>query len=452
MSNRSGKSILNRTASEIITKALRKGRIIPVRQPVSPTDLQTGLDALNDFMAFLRSEGWNLWKQKEIILFLEKSKQKYFLGPDGDRATCEDDLIATTVLTSTPANETSIELTSVEGLTGADNILGFNPTASTAGWTTNNATLSSIGPNELQVETTVANGYAQFQKIDTVTDRTYIFQVNLTDTSTTALIEIFSGNSNTLLASGNFAASGSEFEANITFSSLEDSVILRITPTGAGVGETVDWNSVKLLDTTTGEQLGFKVNDSLREWNVVTRLGPGANTVQLLNTTQNESSSGQSVFAYKTGIERPLKLRNYRARDKIDNNDIPVRTWTREQYFRNTIKDSEGLPTKAYFNPTLDDAELYIWQVASDVDQNLRFTANLPIQLVFENIDTPDFPDEWTNLLVWNLAAEIGPEYGVPDNRQAVNQAKADRYLDSVLGWDEEQGSLHAVPNQTGRA
>ena len=58
----SGVNILSKSAADIVTSALRRARIIPVRQPVSSIDLETGIEALNNMVAELRAQGWHLWK------------------------------------------------------------------------------------------------------------------------------------------------------------------------------------------------------------------------------------------------------------------------------------------------------------------------------------------------------------------------------------------------------
>ena len=104
-------TVLNRTASDIVTSALRKARIIPVRQQVSSIDMQIGIDALNGFVAALRADGWHMWKSEEYLLFLEKGKTDYFIGQSGDHCTFLDDFIQTTLLSATVPLSNTIDIT-----------------------------------------------------------------------------------------------------------------------------------------------------------------------------------------------------------------------------------------------------------------------------------------------------------------------------------------------------
>jgi hypothetical protein len=55
--------------------------------------------------------------------------------------------------------------------------------------------------------------------------------------------------------------------------------------------------------------------------------------------------------------------------------------------------------------------------------------------------DQPDFPVEWFNCLVWNLAKEIMLEYDVPVQRAQMIQIRAKETFDLVSGFDREPES-----------
>jgi hypothetical protein len=55
--------------------------------------------------------------------------------------------------------------------------------------------------------------------------------------------------------------------------------------------------------------------------------------------------------------------------------------------------------------------------------------------------DTPDFPTEWMNTLVWNLADQLAIEYSVPANHRQEIAARAKMYQDDLNDWDIEATS-----------
>jgi len=439
----SGVNILTRSASDIVTSALRRARIIPVRQPVSSIDLQTGIDALNNMVAELRAQGWHLWKQDEYVLFLDQGKTDYKIGPTGDRAVLFDDLLQTTLTAATVVAATTITVASTTGFTGANNLLSTNPTTSTSGWVSVNAVPTSDGTT-LTITNSVVNGYSEFS-VDTTSGVEYFFEVDVTETTGQVTLEVYSGLSVTLITSQAVTANGTQI---VTFTATEASTRLRfVNDNIAGVTAV---SNFLFKQINTGETVGFRVSAALREWKTVRRV-ISSTVLELSTAVANVAAISETVLAFKTLPPRPSKNRNYRSKNVLFNDEIPINTWARSQYMKQTVKSSQGLPTQAYYEPELDNGRLYIWQVASDVNQVVLFTGDKPLEIFVDNANTPDFPAEWFNMLSWGLAAEIGPEYGVSTTRQQVLEFKAERAKETASDWDEEQGSLMAVPDSNGR-
>ena len=54
-----------------------------------------------------------------------------------------------------------------------------------------------------------------------------------------------------------------------------------------------------------------------------------------------------------------------------------------------------------------------------------------------------DFPNEWLNALVWNLADQIAIEYGLPINVRQEIMVKAKLYLEQLQNWNVEPTSVY---------
>ena len=121
--------------------------------------------------------------------------------------------------------------------------------------------------------------------------------------------------------------------------------------------------------------------------------------------------------------------------------------WARQQYFSQPNKVSTGTPTSYYYQPRLDDGQIFIWQTASSVDQFIKFTLNRSLKDFDTSANNPDFPIEWADALVWNLAARIAIEYQTPLPKQQLIKQQAAEMLESALGWDEENTSLNLQPD-----
>jgi len=95
------------------------------------------------------------------------------------------------------------------------------------------------------------------------------------------------------------------------------------------------------------------------------------------------------------------------------------------------------------------NGRIYVWQTASSVNQFVRFSFERTIQDFDANSDNPDFPIEWTEALVWNLAARLGVDYDAPPQKMQLVTINAEIMLDDILGFDQEYDSINLQPDLT---
>jgi hypothetical protein len=63
-------------------------------------------------------------------------------------------------------------------------------------------------------------------------------------------------------------------------------------------------------------------------------------------------------------------------------------------------------------------------------------------QTISIQANNPDFPIEYGNALVWGLAAELGSEYGLPENEQGRLWSIAKHKLETQLDYDQENADV----------
>jgi len=204
------------------------------------------------------------------------------------------------------------------------------------------------------------------------------------------------------------------------------------------------------LDSTAGMEfgdlIGVRLDDNTRHWSDVVTV---ISTTQVLITDGLPSSSavGNSVFSIPELLPRPVRILQLR-RDRIDSTDeIEANQWSREEYFAQPNKSSQGTINNWYYSPQLTDGRIYIWQTANDVDQIARFTYERPIEITALTSDNPDFPSEWFRTLKYNLAVDIAPEYRIPQDRLDRLELKASEMLENSLGFDFEPDSMDMQPD-----
>jgi hypothetical protein len=153
------------------------------------------------------------------------------------------------------------------------------------------------------------------------------------------------------------------------------------------------------------------------------------------------------VYFFSENIQRPLSLFNISYASSATGSEIPVNLWAREEYMNQPDKGSSGTVTGGYYQPTSTNGTLYVWQTASNVNNVLRFDYREPLVIYGATSDTLEVPEEYMLPLKWAIAADIGPQYGVKPERQALLEQKAFMHLEDALANDAEGGSLFLAPD-----
>jgi hypothetical protein len=107
-------------------------------------------------------------------------------------------------------------------------------------------------------------------------------------------------------------------------------------------------------------------------------------------------------------------------------------------------KFSTGTANTIFYDPRKLNGVLYVYltpDLNAQTNIQLHIIAQLPLDDLNTALDIPDFPNEWMNCLVWNLADQLALEYGVPMNsRQEIGQ-RAAAYKTLLSDWDVEASS-----------
>lgn len=169
--------------------------------------------------------------------------------------------------------------------------------------------------------------------------------------------------------------------------------------------------------------------------------------VTLAAATIDSATSGNAVYVVSPNIVRPLRIPTARRWNTISQIETPLIPLSKNDYDALPNKNLTGTVTQWYYNQqggANNFGVMYLWPTPSDtVNNNIKFMFYRPIQDFVNPGDTPDLPPEWINTLVWNLAYEIGPEFGVPDNVWAKIEKRAMATLEECKSWDREDTSVY---------
>lgn len=418
-------AVYSRTAYDIIKRALKLIRVVDAELPVESNDLQNGFEALNGFVKFLQTHGFNLWRETEGYIPLIKGKQFYDLGPNGDNAFLVDDLIDTTI--SVNSTGTSPSLTSTTGMLGAPELLSSSPTNTLQGWTVTNGTAAVSGSSFTLTNTTQASAsYA----VDTVPGTTYVFTFTFQEgTAPSAIMsaEDIDGEitSMTVLTNGSYRL---EFTARQNSTNF----VFKNSTANAGVTNTI--TAFNYVNKSQGDRIGIYLDSDTIFWTNIVFLSP----FTIADALPSQASTGNQVYTYSNEVDRPLSVTNVRYRRNLSFTDIPTTEWDRDEYFEQPDKTTQGIITKWYYSPQLERGRLYVWQTADSNLALLPFTFIRPFNITTENQNAPDFPSEWFDLLSFGTADMLSAEYDVPEKALARVATKYAELLEQALGFDND--------------
>jgi hypothetical protein len=150
--------------------------------------------------------------------------------------------------------------------------------------------------------------------------------------------------------------------------------------------------------------------------------------------------------------DKPLKAIQgfYRNMQSTPPIDTPVMLVSKQEYNVLGSKFSTGTANTIFYDPRKLNGVLYVYltpDLNAQTNLELHIIAQLPIDDLTSALDIPDFPNEWMNCLVWNLADQLALEYGVPMNARQEIGLRATAYKTLLSDWDVEASSTFFAPN-----
>lgn len=112
---------------------------------------------------------------------------------------------------------------------------------------------------------------------------------------------------------------------------------------------------------------------------------------------------------------------------------------------------SDGIPVNFNYQAGNNIGTLRVWPTPDSTvpaSSYLDITYQRPLEVFDAAADNPDFPPEWGNALIYQLALSLADEYGVPDTKLQRISSQADKHLATAASTSNEQGSLFFAPNK----
>lgn len=195
--------------------------------------------------------------------------------------------------------------------------------------------------------------------------------------------------------------------------------------------------------------IGIVTSTSTIHWTTVSG-APSGSTITLTDALTTDVSSGATVYAYTAAddlICRPLRIESVRRSNVTGTNpiDTPMGEMAREDYFNLPNKNNTGVPVQFYYDPGLSSGTMYVWPAPSVITNLLKFTYIRAIEDFDTTTTTPDFPQEWLEVLKYQLMLRLAHEYGVALRPDIASMAAA--LLENARSWDVEPVSVMFQPD-----
>lgn len=150
--------------------------------------------------------------------------------------------------------------------------------------------------------------------------------------------------------------------------------------------------------------------------------------------------------------DKPLKVIQgfYRNIQITPNIDIPVTLLSKQEYNMLGSKYSTGTANSIFYDTKTTYGLLYVYltpDTNAQTNLSLHLIAQMPLNDISTASSVPDFPNEWMNCLVWNLADQLAIEYGVPMNYRNEISQRAQMYREQLGSWDVENTSTFFQPD-----
>ena len=206
---------------------------------------------------------------------------------------------------------------------------------------------------------------------------------------------------------------------------------------GVATDSTIEVDSITgILDE---DNVGIELDDGSLFWTSVNG-SPSSSTVTLTDPLTGDAAINNFVYIYTTIIQRPMNIVEAR-RVSADGIEVPLIPVSRSDYMELSDKTSTGFANQFWYDPQLINGHIYLWGACNDVQETITMTIKMPIQDFDASTDTGDFPTEWLEAVILNLALRLAVKLGIEANQAMASLAAETKYMAKT--FDNEVTSLY---------
>ncbi len=149
--------------------------------------------------------------------------------------------------------------------------------------------------------------------------------------------------------------------------------------------------------------------------------------------------------SYTISATEPRQIMNMRLRNS-DSIDTPMTALSREEYYRISNKAAAGNPSAYFVDWLLANPVVYFFPVPNDATFSAAYSYTKALADADSLTDDLEFPPEWADALIYNLAVRVAAFLGRQDHVKDVIAPLAARFLEEALMWDNDQIDIQLAP------
>lgn len=211
---------------------------------------------------------------------------------------------------------------------------------------------------------------------------------------------------------------------------------------------TITLTSVTGVATTYN--IGIWQTDNSIQWTTVNG-APAGSVVTLTATLTVGCAAGAPVFVYQTTnrLGRPLRIIQANIYNASSGLSRPLRTMSMQDYNNLPNRTIASTPNSYAFDPQLATGDFYIYPRQQTRDEIIEIVFHRSFEDFDAAGDTPDFPQEWYLCLMMELAAVLGPKFGVPPEERAALRKESEYYHELALSYGTPEESIKFQQEET---
>jgi hypothetical protein len=178
----------------------------------------------------------------------------------------------------------------------------------------------------------------------------------------------------------------------------------------AGIATDTTLEVDSTIGMTAADYIGIVLDSGVSHWTTIASI-VDSDTLTITDQLPSAAAIDRPIYTYTTKIPRPVRVMQAWTHNSV-NQDYRVYEWHRDDYWAMYDKTLISPPTRFFYEPHIPDGTLYTNYQPLDVTETLEIIYHRPFEDFDAAGDTPDFPQEWYEALVYNLALRIAPDYG----------------------------------------